>query len=203
MNPLDLVNLSPLMELTAGNPDTKIGLIDGPVATSHPDISSENIRQIPGKNSGSCSQKDSDTCQHGTYVAGVLSAKRISPAPAICLDCTLLRQPIFLESKPANEQMPSPTSDELSAALIDCIDAGAYVINLRASVLQQSSKGINKLEEVLDCSVWSGVVVAAAAGNQRTIGSRPTTRHNWVIPVAACDLQGRPGRSLSGDDLLL
>jgi len=203
MNPLDLVNLSPFMELTAGNPDTKIGLIDGPVATSHPDISSENIRQIPGKNSGSCSQKDSDTCQHGTYVTGVLSAKIISPAPAICPDCTLLLQPIFLESKPANGQMLSATSDELSAALIDCIDARAYVINLSASVVQQSSKGINQLEELLDCSVRSGVVVVAAAGNQRTIGSTPITRHNRVIPVAACDFQGRPGRSRSGDDLLL
>jgi subtilisin family serine protease len=192
MNPLDLVNLSPLMKLTAGNPDIKVGLIDGPVATNHPDISSENIREIPGKNSGSCSQKDSAACQHGTYVAGILSAKRVSPAPAICPDCTLLLRPIFLENKFANGQMPSATPDELSAALIDCIDAGAHVINLSVSLLQQSSKGIDKLKDVLDYSVRCGVVVVTAAGNQGTVGSTPITRHCWVIPVAACGLQGQP-----------
>ena len=181
MNPLDLVNLSPLMKLTAGNPDIRVGLIDGPVATSHPDISSENIREIPGKNSGSCSQKDSAACLHGTYVAGILSANRISPAPAICPDCTLLLRPIFIESKSTNGQMPSTTPNELSTALIDCIDARAHVINLSVSLLQQSSKGINKLEEVLDYSVRRGVVVVAAAGNQGTVGSTPITRHTGLF----------------------
>ncbi len=192
MDPLDLVNLKPLMKLTAGSQDIGVGLIDGPVATSHPNISSENIREIPGKNSGSCSQKDSDACQHGTYVAGILFAKRISPAPAICPNCTLLIRPIFLENESKNGQMPNSTPVELAAALIDCIDAGANVINLSVSLSHQSPKGINQLEEVLDYSVRRGVVVVAAAGNQGTIGSTPITRHNWVIPVAACDLQGRP-----------
>ena len=30
----------------------------------------------------------------------------------------------------------------------------------------------------------------AAAGNQGTVGSSVLTRHAWVIPVAACNLQG-------------
>jgi subtilisin family serine protease len=34
--------------------------------------------------------------------------------------------------------------------------------------------------------------VVAAAGNQGTVGSSVVTRHPWVLPVAACDLQGRP-----------
>jgi subtilisin family serine protease len=37
-----------------------------------------------------------------------------------------------------------------------------------------------------------GVVVAAAAGNQGTLGSTPITRHPWVIPVVACNALGRP-----------
>jgi hypothetical protein len=32
----------------------------------------------------------------------------------------------------------------------------------------------------------------AAAGNQGTLGSTAITRHLWVIPVVAYDLQGRP-----------
>jgi subtilisin family serine protease len=36
------------------------------------------------------------------------------------------------------------------------------------------------------------VIVVAAAGNQGTVGSSAITRHLWVIPVVACNLQGRP-----------
>ena len=38
MNPLGLVKLTALMERTGGSPDVKVGLIDGPVATRHPDL---------------------------------------------------------------------------------------------------------------------------------------------------------------------
>src|SRR5205085_7707200 len=37
-----------------------------------------------------------------------------------------------------------------------------------------------------------GVIVVAAAGNQGTLGSSLITRHQWVIPVVACDDLGRP-----------
>jgi subtilisin family serine protease len=48
------------------------------------------------------------------------------------------------------------------------------------------------LEEALGHAMRRGVIVVAAAGNQGTIGSSAITRHTWVIPVTACDLQGRP-----------
>jgi subtilisin family serine protease len=37
-----------------------------------------------------------------------------------------------------------------------------------------------------------GVITVAAAGNQGTLGSSSITRHAWVIPVAGCDVDGRP-----------
>jgi len=49
MNYLDLVKLTKLMELTKGKSCIKIGLIDGPVVTSHPDLESENIQEVPGR----------------------------------------------------------------------------------------------------------------------------------------------------------
>ena len=36
------------------------------------------------------------------------------------------------------------------------------------------------------------MIVVAAAGNQGVVGSSVITRHPWVIPVAGCDLDGRP-----------
>jgi hypothetical protein len=46
--PLDLVNLTPLMERMQGKPETTIGLIDGPISTGHPDLAEARIRENPG-----------------------------------------------------------------------------------------------------------------------------------------------------------
>jgi subtilisin family serine protease len=192
MFPLDLVKLKALMQRTSGSPEVKIGLVDGPVVTQHPDLAGEHLREIPGKNGGSCNQANSAACLHGTFVAGILSAKRTSPAPAICPSCTLLIRPIFAEATSGSEHMPSATPEELAAAIIECIDAGARVINLSLALEQPSTKGEQALEEALNQAVRRGVIVVAAAGNQGTLGSSAITRHPWVIPVVACDMRGRP-----------
>ncbi len=88
--------------------------------------------------------------------------------------------------------MPSATSEELAAAIIDSIETGAHVLNLSVALAQPSSKGERNLEQALDHAARRGVIIVAAAGNQGTIGSSTITRHRWVIPVAACDLQSRP-----------
>ena len=192
MNPLDLVKLKPLMELTSGRPEVTIGLIDGPIALSNPALAAENIREIPGSISGTCSQFESAACGHGTFVAGILCGRRSSAAPAICPNCTMLVRPIFSETASVNSEMPNATPDELAAAIIDCIEAGAHVLNLSVALAQPSSKGERELEEALDYAARCGVIIVAAAGNQGAIGSSVITRHPWVIPVAACDTYGRP-----------
>jgi hypothetical protein len=88
--------------------------------------------------------------------------------------------------------MPSATPEELAEAIIDCINAGARVINLSAALTQSSSKSEKELEQTLDYATLRGVILVAAAGNQGMVGSSAVTRHPSVIPVAACDLQARP-----------
>jgi len=193
MNPLDLVKLTSLMELTSGVPEIVVGLLDGPVAMNHPELVSENIREVPGRQRGACAQADSFACMHGTFVAGILCAKRSSPAPAICPNCTLLVRPIFVETTQQNgKMMPSATPEELAAAIIECINAGARVLNLSIALAEPSSKGHRQLEEALDHATRRDVIVVAAAGNQGTVGSSVITRHPSVIPVVAYDLRGRP-----------
>ncbi len=192
MNPLDLINLKPLMEFTSGRPEVVIGLIDGPVAIDHPDLASEHIREIPGTLSGTCSIANSAACTHGTFVAGILCARRDSLAPAICPQCTLLVRPIFAETTSGNGQMPDATPVELAGAIHETVDAGARVINLSAALVRPSARGERELQEVLDYAARRGVIVIAAAGNQGSVGSTCITRHPWVIPVVACDLQAKP-----------
>lgn len=192
MNSLDLVKLTPLMKRTSGKSEIVIGLIDGPVEFSQPDLASENIREAVGTMRGVCATAKSIACMHGTFVAGILNARRGSQAPAICPDCTMLVRPIFAEMTASDTQMPSATPDELAAAIIEIVDAGARVINLSAALVQPSAKGERELQEALNYAAARNVIVVAAAGNQGNVGSTLITRHSWVIPVAACDHQGRP-----------
>jgi subtilisin family serine protease len=192
MNPLDLVKLTSLIKLTSGKPEIGVGLIDGPVAVKHSGFSGATIREISRKLSSNCTQTTSVACLHGTFVAGILCANRDSVALAICPNCTLLIRPIFAETTLGNEQIPSTAPEELATAIVESIDAGARVLNMSVALAQPSSRGQRKLEEALDYAVKRGVIVVAAAGNQGTLGSSAITRHPWVIPVVACDLQGRP-----------
>jgi len=191
MGPLDLVNLTPLMEHAVGRSEIEIGLIDGPVAMDHPDLAGQNIREVAGKLAGACSRAGSLACMHGTFVAGMLCARRGSAAPAICPGCALLVRPIFAETTSANGDMPSAMPEELASAIMETVNAGARVINLSAAVARPSAKGERELEEALNYAARRNVIVVVAAGNQGTVGGSVITRHPWAIPVAACDLRGR------------
>ena len=169
-----------------------IGLIDGPISKTHSDLAAAHLREIPGNNGATCTHPNSEACLHGTFVAGILCAKRGSAAPAICPNCTLLIRPIFSETAAVDPQLPSAKPEELARALLACVDAGARVINLSLALAQPTTRGERELEEALDQTVKRGVLVVAAAGNQGTLGSTAITRHPWVIPVAACTLEGRP-----------
>jgi subtilisin family serine protease len=190
MTPLDLVKLPQLMELSAGRSDIMVGLIDGPVAVGHCDLAG-NIREMPGVAAG-CAQATSVACLHGTFVAGLLSAKRGSIAPAICPDCTLLVRPVFAEVVTGNLESPSAEPEELAAAILACVEAGAKIINLSLALMQSSAQARLALLQALDRSAQRGVLIVAAAGNQGTVGSTVITSHPWVVSVAACDLHGKP-----------
>jgi subtilisin family serine protease len=189
MNPLTMVGLLPLMELTEGRPEVRIGLIDGPVASGNPELASARIRRIAGPvvcTSGSAA------CTHGTFVAAILSATRESSTRGICPGCTLLVRPIFGEVALARGDSPSATPDELAKAMLECAEAGARILNVSAAVARPSSEGERVLDEALSYIVRRGVIVAVAAGNQGTVGSTILTRHPGLIPVVAYDQQAKP-----------
>jgi len=198
MTPVELVRLPGLMRLGGGRPEVAVALIDGPVVLGLPDFAGSTIREIPGRLKGTCTRANTIACTHGTFVAGILFARRGSVAPAICPGCTMLLRPIFAETTQGNGQMPGATPEELAEALVECVNAGARVINLSSAVVRPSRKGDSKLEEALEHAASRGAITVAATGNQGVIGSSAITRHPWVIPVTACDVNGVP---LTGSNL--
>jgi subtilisin family serine protease len=192
MEPLYLVNLPALMGLTNGRAEIAVGLIDGPVAIKHPDLAGANIHTIRGTQPGACIESTSLSCMHGTLVAGILAARRGCSAPAICPDCTLLVRAVFAETQARPGQVTSAVPEELAAAIVECIEAKARIINLSVAVSQPSISGNREIEEALNLAARRGVIVVAAAGNQGTLAGSAITRHPWVIPVVACDLRATP-----------
>ena len=192
MRELDLVGLTQVMELTEGNPEVVVALVDAPILLGHPDLERARIREIPGALQASCSRASGPACTHGTFVAGMLSARRGSSAPAMCPGCTLLIRPIFAEVHSQTGDMPSASEEDLATAITDVVDAGAWVINVSAAVVNGSSKPERAITQALNYAGKHGVIVVVAAGNEGTIGGSSVVSHPWAIPVAACDLRGRP-----------
>jgi subtilisin family serine protease len=205
--PLQAINLDALMARTYGSPEIAIGLVDGPVAREHPGLANEHIRNVRGVKRSTCVYADSMACGHATFIAGILSGKRGSVAPAICPNCTLLLRPVFEERSFNREKMPTATPLALAAAIVECIDEGARVVNLSLAVAQSFMTGAEALQRALDYALKQDVIIVAAAGNCGSFGSSIITSHQWVIPVAACNAFGRPmvgsnlGRSLGSRGL--
>jgi subtilisin family serine protease len=192
-NPFELANLVGLMAMSHGAPDIVIGLVDGPVAIDHPELASESIRLLPGTIPAACAGVASSACAHGTFIAGILCARRGSAAPAVCPRCTVLVRPVFAERHSGNEDALSAATPLLVAtAIVDCVESGARIINLSGSLAPFSGKGETELEGALDYCARRHVIVVAAAGNDGSICSSVITRHPWVIPVVACGQGGQP-----------
>jgi subtilisin family serine protease len=194
MEASELVRLEPLMERTEGRRDVTVGVIDGPVQLEHPAFSGQSIRQIDRDLPASCHSLDRAGCLHGTLVMGLLAANRNMNGSGLCPGCGFVVRPIFPDAAADNETMPASNIRELKAAIADSIEAGANVINVSAALLEPWPQRVEQLNEILDHAARVGVLVVAAAGNQGTVGASALTRHPWVIPVASCDLQGRPSK---------
>jgi subtilisin family serine protease len=195
-DPLHLVGLSPLMDITTGSAEVVIGLIDGPVALDNPDLTARSIRPLPGR-AAVCSVS-SASCIHGTFVAGILTARRTAKAPAICPDCTLLVRPIFANGQRDANSIPTATSSELAAAIAECLAGGARILNVSATVAHAHGNGARRLADALDDAVRKGAIVVAAAGNQGVVGASAVTADRAVIPVVSYSRAGRP---LTGSNL--
>jgi subtilisin family serine protease len=184
-----LVRLGAVMALTSGSPDVVIGLVDGPVALDHPDLSTRNFRVVSGM-AAACRDAGSWACVHGTFVAGILAARRGAKAPAIAPDCTVLIRPVFAEGLPVGP-VPSASSAELAAAIVQCVEAGARLLNLSVAVIGPALGAHRALKEALEHARRRGVLVVTAAGNQGVVGSSTITGNRWVVPVVAYSRCGR------------
>src|SRR6266849_8763099 len=94
VTPLSIVKLFSLTEESTGSKDIAVGLIDGPVDVTHPDFEGADIKTVSTDSAVACQAQMSPACIHGTFVAGLLSARKGSSSAAICPQSPLLARPI-------------------------------------------------------------------------------------------------------------
>lgn len=157
---LTQTRLTALMSRTHGHASVRIGFVDGPVDLGHPELARESLHPLTA--SASCADLTSPACVHGTFVAGILSARRASGAPGICPGCTLLVRSVLEDGNRAGP-MPSATPTAVAQAIVDCLLAGARVINLSLGVVFRTTVREVTLEEALDFAVSRGALVVASA----------------------------------------
>jgi subtilisin family serine protease len=188
--PLDLITLTPLMARTSGSRQVVVALVDGPVLTSHPDLAA-NVRALSGRTPDRHVEFTARDYRHGTFAAGILCARRGSPAPAICPGCELLVNPVRVETGTPDAEAPRAEAADVAAAIVQCIDEGARVINVDVTIEHSSPGGEHALEAAVDYATEHdvGVVVPATPGRA---GTWKISAHPWAIPVVPYDLQGRP-----------
>jgi subtilisin family serine protease len=197
MDSLSQIKLSSVMTLSSGSPTVTVGLIDGPIDFNHTAFQNSRIKTVKESQIGACKAADSVACVHGTFVAGILCAKRGLVAPAICPNCQIILYPIFSDNTPShnnnvNTILSSSTPEELSQAIIETVDAGANVINLSLGLNTSFITTYCRLQEAYDYALKHHVIIITAAGNQGNIGYFSILNHPWVIPIAACDEYGHP-----------
>jgi len=156
------------------------------VLVGHPELAAEGMSSVSRVDVFVCREPSSAACRHGTFVVGMLKGIRGSSAPAICPDCRLLIRPIFPEEAVGDEGPVARTRD-VASAIIECVNAGAQIVNISAATPAPTTGNDSDLDDALSFAVRRGVLVVAAAGNQASVGSSALTRHAGVIPVAAYD----------------
>jgi subtilisin family serine protease len=183
-----LIGLAPLMAASQGLPSVTVAVIDGPIDRGHPALAEARIDLL---SAAPCDAPGGAACRHGTFIAGLLAAARSDQTAGICPGCRLLVRPVF-GGKESDIAAHGAQPEELAAAILQAIAAGARIINLSLALFESGGSGASAVQAALDAAMRRGVLVAAASGNQGVVGSTPITRHPWVIPVVACDPNGWP-----------
>jgi hypothetical protein len=161
-----------------------VAVIDGPYdAAALQGI----LAQAPVKlGIGGCGANPSSACNHGTFVMGLLGARRDVILPGICPDCKLLHIPLFLD-----EDEPSASIADLARAITVAVAAGANLINLSLAILGDDAQYNRELAAALDRAEACGAVVVVAAGNQGRLAIGQLLSHRVTIPVVALDAARR------------
>ncbi len=161
----------------------RVAVIDGPYSAIG--LSGKLARNPVSLGGARCAVRPKGACNHGTFVLGLLGARRDAPIPGLCPDCELLHIALFSDEDAAQTSMSN-----LALGISDSVAAGASLINLSLAVLTENGLTDEALAMALNRAETAGAVIMAAAGNQGRMTASQILSHPVTIPVAAMDASG-------------
>lgn len=154
----------------------KVCIIDSGIKADH-----EDLQNVP--KSGYSTNWNTDTCGHGTHVAGTITASLnelgvvgVNPGGADSVDLYIVK--VF-----DGPDCGWSYSSTLANAAQQCQTAGANIISMSLGGAQK-----NRLEEIAFNNLYSaGILSIAAAGNEGTTAYNYPASYSSVVSVAAID----------------
>src|SRR5580704_1236977 len=110
------------------NSAVRVAVIDGPYDGA---TLSDVLKKAPiSLENGACGVNPSRGCDHGTFILGMLGARKAASIPGLCPDCSILHFPLFVD-----EGAPRASTRDLAKAINSVTAAGATLINLSLAVV--------------------------------------------------------------------
>ncbi|MBS9395130.1 MAG: PatA/PatG family cyanobactin maturation protease [Dolichospermum sp. LBC05a] len=175
-----------LWNLTQGDSQICVAILDGLVDQSHDCLNAANLTRLPTLIQGEATANGSMS-GHGTHVASIIFGQHnSSELRGIAPQCRGLIVPIFGDNNRKLSQL------DLSRAIEQAVNAGAHIINVSAGQLTDNGEAEGWLDRAVQLCKDHNVLIVAAAGNDgceclHVPASLPT-----VLAVGAMNDQGKP-----------
>jgi subtilisin family serine protease len=157
---------------TEGSPSVAIAIIDTGIDFTNTDFSGSKVTyaesDIDGVTTpGAAAAQDTDG--HGSNVAGIAAAQTDNAYgfAGSGFNTSLQIYRVFAADTAANDYAAGANASDISLAIYDAIANGARVINLSLGACAAHGFDVTQQQTIED-AVQSGVVVVAAAGNERS-----------------------------------
>jgi subtilisin family serine protease len=181
---LDTMGVYDAWDITMGDPNVVVAVIDTGVDLDHPDLTGQIVAQTDVvANDGNAQDDDG----HGTHVAGIIAAKANNGigVAGIAPGAKLMAVDVF-----GNYLNPETGKYELAALTSKVIQGIQYAVSNGADIINMSLGGSDYDEafrNAVDAAVNAGVVVVAAAGNEGENGLHYPSDFDSCISVIATD----------------
>jgi cyanobactin maturation PatA/PatG family protease len=178
-----------LWELTLGDPEVGVAMIDGAVDLSHPCFAGADIVVVePGRRPatvGPAAVATDVRAEHATWVASVLFGQHGSPVAGLAPRCT----GIVVPALPGGSVDGDPLTT--ARAIGTAVAAGARIILIELCLLTRSGDVDDVLKGAVAGADEAGALVVAGTGNEYAECSCFPAASPEVLAVGAYDDEGR------------